>query len=96
MGERAGASESGAAPTGEQRDQGRGDVGCAAEPRTGKQAVSRAKDREIERLTRLLDAERERAEKAWSGYRESLYELVDYKLRVERAAAELQGRVSDE
>ncbi len=39
---------------------------------------------EFERLKRLLDVERERAEKAWSGYREALYELVDMKMKLER------------
>jgi hypothetical protein len=39
---------------------------------------------EFERLKRLLDVERERAEKAWSGYREALYQLVDMKMKLER------------
>ena len=39
---------------------------------------------EFERLKRLLDVERERAEKAWSSYRETLYELVDMKMKLER------------
>ena len=39
---------------------------------------------EFERLQRLLDVERERAEKAWSSYRETLYELVDMKMKLER------------
>jgi hypothetical protein len=39
---------------------------------------------EFERLKRLLDVERERAEKAWSSYRETLYEVVDMKMKLER------------
>ncbi len=39
---------------------------------------------EFERLKRLLEVERERAEKAWSSYRETLYELVDMKMKLER------------
>ncbi len=39
--------------------------------------------RKIERLERLLEAERLRAEKAWQGYRETLYELVDVKMKLE-------------
>jgi hypothetical protein len=39
---------------------------------------------EFERLKRLLDVERERSEKLWSGYREALYQLVDMKMKLER------------
>ena len=39
--------------------------------------------RQIERLERLLAAERERAEKAWEGYRAALYENVEIKMRLE-------------
>ena len=44
--------------------------------------ISQAK-RKIERLERLLVAERERAEKAWDGYRSALYENVDLKMKFE-------------
>ena len=44
--------------------------------------ISQAK-RKIERLERLLAAERERADKAWDGYRSSLYENVDLKMKFE-------------
>jgi hypothetical protein len=37
----------------------------------------------FERLERLLMAERERAERAWIGYRETLYELVEIKMKLE-------------
>ena len=46
---------------------------------------------ELERLHRLLAAERERAEKAWSGYRDALYELVDLKMKLERIEKVLRG-----
>lgn len=39
---------------------------------------------EFERLQRLLEVERERAEKVWSSYQETLYELVDMKMKLER------------
>ena len=39
---------------------------------------------QFERLTRLLEAERERSEKAWQGYRDALYELVDVKMKLEQ------------
>ena len=38
---------------------------------------------QFERLERLLEAERERAEKAWGGYRKALYELVDVQMKLE-------------
>lgn len=37
----------------------------------------------FERLERLLAAERERAESAWTGYRAALYELVDLRMKLE-------------
>ena len=46
---------------------------------------------ELERLQRLLEAERERSEKAWSGYRDALYELVDLKMKLERIEKVLRG-----
>ena len=46
---------------------------------------------ELERLQRLLEAERERSEKAWAGYRDALYELVDLKMKLERIEKVLRG-----
>lgn len=37
---------------------------------------------ELERLERLLEAERERDEKALAGYREDLHELIDVNLKL--------------
>ena len=57
--------------------------------------VLNAKDKamlyEIERLERLLAVERERAEKAWSGYRNALYELVDVKMKLEAIEKVMRG-----
>jgi hypothetical protein len=52
---------------------------------------NRKHEREIERLTRMLEAERERAEKAWSGYREALYKQVDAEMRLEEIEKILRG-----
>lgn len=46
---------------------------------------------QLERLERLLDAERERAETAWEGYRGALYELVDLRLKLARIESALNG-----
>ena len=46
---------------------------------------------EMERLKRLLEAERERAEKAWSGYRDAFYENVDLKMKLEAVEKALRG-----
>ena len=47
--------------------------------------------RQIERLERLLEAERERSEKAWDGYRKALYENVDLKMRLEAIQKAMNG-----
>ncbi len=47
--------------------------------------------RQIERLERLLAAERERCEKVWEGYRAALYENVDMKMRLEAIDRALKG-----
>jgi len=46
---------------------------------------------QFERLERLLAAERKRAESAWSGYREALYELVDLRMKLEAVEKALYG-----
>jgi hypothetical protein len=46
---------------------------------------------QFERLERLLAAERERAESAWAGYRDALYELVDLKMKLEAVQKALHG-----
>ena len=45
---------------------------------------------EMERLRRLLAAEQERTDKAWQAYRDTLYELVEVKLKLESIEAVLQ------
>jgi hypothetical protein len=47
--------------------------------------------RRIAYLERLIEVERERAEKAWEGYRKALYENVDIKLRLEAVEKALRG-----
>ena len=46
---------------------------------------------QMERLERLLEAERERTEQAWENYRSALYELVDVKMKLERIEKVLRG-----
>lgn len=45
----------------------------------------------IERLERLCEAERERAQTAWDGYRNALHELVDVKMKLEAIERVLKG-----
>ena len=46
---------------------------------------------QFERLERLLAVERERAEKAWEGYRNALYELVDTQMKLEAVQKAING-----
>lgn len=46
---------------------------------------------QMQRLERLLAAERERADRAWEGYREALWENVDLKMKMEAIAKALKG-----
>ena len=45
----------------------------------------------FDRLERMLEAEKERSEKAWSGYRDALYELVDLKIKIEQIEKVING-----
>jgi hypothetical protein len=54
-------------------------------------AMTRKEKLEMERLHRLIQVERQRAEKAWDGYRETLHELVDVKIKLERIEKVLRG-----
>ena len=36
----------------------------------------------FERISRLLEVERKRAEQAWEGYRSALYQLVDPQMKM--------------
>ena len=49
------------------------------------------KDRQIERLERLLSAEREYSAKMFEGYRAMLVENVDMKMRLEAVDRALKG-----
>jgi hypothetical protein len=53
--------------------------------------MTKKEQQEFERLKRLLEAERERAEKAWQGYKETLYENVDMRLKLEAIEKVLRG-----
>lgn len=46
---------------------------------------------EFERLQRLLEAEKQRTEKAWDAYRSTLYELVDVQMKLDRIQAVLRS-----
>lgn len=53
--------------------------------------MNKREQRQIERLNRLLEAERERAERAWEGYRTALYENVDLKMKIEAIERAMRG-----
>jgi hypothetical protein len=57
----------------------------------GDSVLNKKEKMQFERLERLLDAERERAETAWEGYRGALYELVDLRLKLARIENALHG-----
>jgi hypothetical protein len=57
----------------------------------GDPILNKQERHQFDRLTRLLEAERERAEKAWVGYREILYEVVDLKMKLERIQKAING-----
>ena len=46
---------------------------------------------QFERMSRLLEAERRRAEQAWEGYRSALYQLVDLQMKMERIQKAING-----
>lgn len=46
--------------------------------------------RKILRLERLLAAEREASERAWSGYRKALHDAVDARMKLEEIRAALE------
>lgn len=53
--------------------------------------TTKADARKIERLERLLAAEKECAERAWAGYRAVLYENVEIKMKLEAIVRALNG-----
>ena len=57
----------------------------------GDTILTKKEQHEFDRLSRLLKAEQERAEKAWIGYRDALYELVEIKLKLEAIEKILKG-----
>jgi len=57
----------------------------------GDTVLNKKEQLQFERLERLLAAERERAERAWAGYRQALYELVDAKMKLELIEKAING-----
>jgi hypothetical protein len=57
----------------------------------GDSILNKKEQLQFERLERLLAVERERAESAWNGYRDALYELVDLKMKLEAVERALHG-----
>lgn len=45
----------------------------------------------FERISRLLEVERKRAEQAWEGYRSALYQLVDLQIKMELIQKAING-----
>jgi len=45
----------------------------------------------FERISRLLEVERKRAEQAWEGYRSALYQLVDLQMKMELIQKAING-----
>lgn len=58
--------------------------------------MTKQEQMKFEKLERLLEAERERAEKAWVAYRDNLYELVDIKMRLEAVQKALDEKFEDD
>jgi len=58
--------------------------------------LTKTEQLKFERLQRLLEAERQRAEKAWEAYRKTLYELVDIKMRLEGVQKALDDKFEDD
>lgn len=56
-----------------------------------KKPYSREVRTKLERLQMQLDAERDRAEKAWEHMRELMYENVDLKLKLDAVRAAMNG-----
>jgi hypothetical protein len=53
--------------------------------------LNKKEQRQFERLERLLAAEKERSDKAWDAYRNTLYELVEIKMKLEAVERALNG-----
>jgi hypothetical protein len=53
--------------------------------------LNQKEQRQFERLERLLAAEKERSNKAWDAYRDTLYELVEVKMKLEAVERIING-----
>jgi hypothetical protein len=58
---------------------------------TGGAVLNKKEQRQFERLERLLAAEKERSDKAWDAYRNTLYELVEIKMKLEAVERIING-----
>ena len=58
--------------------------------------MNKQEAREMERLKRLLEVERERSEKAWKAYKETLYELVDLRMQLDEIKAVLNQQQEEQ
>ena len=54
-------------------------------------AMTKKEQLQMERLERLLAAERERSEKQWDNYRKMMWENVDLKIKLEQIEKVLRG-----
>jgi hypothetical protein len=57
----------------------------------GDSILNKKEQLQFERMSRLLEAERQRAEQAWEGYRSTLYQLVDLQMKMERIQKAING-----
>jgi len=58
---------------------------------TGDQVLNKKEQRQFERLERLLAAEKQRSDKAWDAYRDTLYELVEVTMKLEAVERIING-----
>jgi hypothetical protein len=54
-------------------------------------AMTKKERLQMERLERLLSAERERSERQWDSYRKMMWENVDLKMKLEQIEKILKG-----
>jgi hypothetical protein len=55
------------------------------------EVLNKKEQRQFQRLERLLAAEKERSDKAWDAYRETLYELVEVKMKLDAVERIING-----
>jgi hypothetical protein len=57
----------------------------------GGAVLNKKEQLQFERLERLLAAEKQRSDKAWDAYRNTLYELVEIKMKLEAVERIING-----